>query len=158
MTRVISGIRTPSCRLDVATCDFDGDPLAISDFSRELQIRRRAYGYNFTGDPASFRVTDLFELRAFRFRKWREGTARVDGYLGPCYRSTRIEILRKRLFDDSAPSKTSRSGEPTDASTIERVKTWPAAPTLSQPQPFSQSRSLRAASARGISAPSSAST
>ena len=31
------------------------------------------------------------------------GAARVDGYPRRCYRSTRIEILRKRRFDDRRP-------------------------------------------------------
>ena len=90
-------------RLDLTTCDFDGDAFALSDFLRELQIRRRAYGYDFTVNAASFRATDLFELPAFRCRKWRENAARVDGYPRRCYRSTRIEILRKRRLDDRRP-------------------------------------------------------
>ena len=66
-------------RLDLAARDFNGDTFPICDFPGELQIRRRAYGYDFTVNAASFHATDLFELPAFRCRKRRENAARVDG-------------------------------------------------------------------------------
>ena len=91
-------------RLDLAPCDFNGDAFALSDFLRASN-RRRAYGYDFTVNAASFRATDLFELPAFRCRKRRENAARIDGYPRRCYRSTRIEILRKRRLDNRRPPR-----------------------------------------------------
>ena len=67
------------------------------------------------------------------------------------HRPARRRVLRQAVASSGAPSNTSRSGEPTEASTSERTSRLPAFETTCQPRPASQSRSRRTFSARAES-------